>query len=160
MKCNYLKLLNRYIDNELLKEKKEFMDNHILSCLACIQELKHLGSLRQNILKSKINSNPEFFWQTLKSRIVNEERIQYPAGNFAFDFAEWAKRLIPVPILASILVVILLSLSQKNSNLVDEYLFANQDSSVLELIENSGSQSDTNTLLFNKAKTLRSQPLC
>ena len=147
--CKYAKLLNRYIDNELAQEKKEFMATHILSCPTCGQEMNLLNSLRQNIVKNKITSEPEFFWSRLKDRIRQEEKTENLSENFAFDFIRWAKRLIPVPVLASILIVIFLNLNPNNyTNPVDEYLFTNQDSFVLALIETAGQQSESGLLLY------------
>ena len=147
--CKYAKLLNRYIDNELTQGKKEFMDTHILSCLTCGQEINFLNSLRQNIVKNKIDSEPEFFWSRLKDRIQQEEKAEDLSENFAFDFIRWAKRLIPVPVLASILIVIFLNLNPNNyTNPVDEYLFTNQDNNVLALIETAGQQSESGLLLY------------
>lgn len=161
--CKYAKLLTRSIDNELAQGKKEFMHKHISICPDCAQELKFLNSLRQNIVKNKIDSEPEFFWSRLKDRIRQEEKreslsrgIDLPilkgrvlSEKFAFDFIGWTKRLMPFPILAGILIVIFLNLNPNNNiNPVDEYLFTNQDSNVLELIETAGPQSEIRLLLY------------
>lgn len=154
--CKYLKLVSRYADNELSGKEKEHMDTHTLTCPLCIDELKTITSLRQSIRKNKVSSHEEFFWQALKGRIDKNEKIRGQAESVAFDFGAWAKRLIPVPILASLITVIILHVIPQNINLVDEYLFTNQDSSVLELMEDAGNQSDTSSLLYNKAPHLRS----
>ena len=147
--CKCAKLLNRYIDNELAPGKKEFMDTHILSCPACGQEIKFLNSLRQNISQSKIDTNGDFFLSRLKDRVQQEEKAKNLSGNFAFDFVRWTRRLIPVPVLASILIVIFLNLNPNNyTNPVDEYLFTNQDSNILALIETSGRQTELGLLLY------------
>ena len=147
MRCNYLKLINRYYDNELSQDKKEFMDKHALSCPLCRQELAQFKALKQGISQDKVSSHSELFWQRLKGQIAKEETEEYKAEEFAFDFARWTRRLIPVPILASILIVIV-SLNLNRANLIDEYLFTNQDNSVLELIENPGNQSASGWLLY------------
>ena len=170
MNCKYLKLISRYADNELTIEKKGFMDRHILTCSLCAHELKTIASLQEGILKNKVGTHAEFFWQTLKRNIAREEQSVYTKEIFALDFGKWAKRLIPVPIIASIITIFVL-LHSTQHNLVDEYLFANQESSVLELIENAGNQSDIRTLLYpvrktplngvyNKAPSLRSRFVC
>lgn len=147
--CKYAKLLNRYIDNELTQVKKEFMDTHILSCPACGQEMKFINSLRQNINQNKIDTNGEFFWNRLKGRIQQEEKTENLSENFVFDFGRWTRKLIPVPILASILILIFLNLNQNSyTNPVDEYLFTNQNSNVLTLIETAGQQSESGLLLY------------
>ena len=139
MKCRYLKLISRYADNELNPEKKAFMAIHTLTCPLCQQELKGILLIKENLRKNKISSQPKFFWQAIKEKIREEEKTYSKTEEFAFDFAKWSRRLIPVPVLASLLIVILLNLNQ--TNLVDEYLFANQDNNILELIENPGNQS-------------------
>ena len=146
--CRYQKLLNCYLDNELSPEKNQFMESHIPGCADCFNELKYLNGLRQNISKNKIQLNSEFFWQVLKSRIIREEKIQNQEKEFVFDFGVWSKRLIPMPILAGILLVILANLNQEHVNPIDEYLFNNQDSSVLELMEKPGSQPALSQLLY------------
>ena len=147
--CKYAKLLNRYIDNELAQEKKEFMATHILSCPTCGQEMNLLNSLRQNIVKNKITSEPEFFWSRLKDRIRQEEKTENLSESFAFDFGRWSRKLIPVPILASILIIIFLNLNRNSyTNPVDEYLFTNQNSNVLALIDDAGQQSEPGLLLY------------
>jgi len=147
--CKYAKLLNRYIDNELAQGKKEFMDTHILSCPTCGQEMNLLNSLRQNIVKNKITSEPEFFWSRLKDRIRQEEKTENLSESFVFDFGRWSRKLIPVPILASILIIIFLNLNRNSyTNPVDEYLFTNQNSNVLALIDDAGQQSEPGLLLY------------
>ena len=147
--CKYAKLLNRYIDNELTQGKKEFMDTHILSCPTCGQEMNLLNSLRQNIVKNKITSEPEFFWSRLKDRIRQEEKTENLSESFVFDFGRWSRKLIPVPILASILIIIFLNLNRNSyTNPVDEYLFTNQNSNVLALIDDAGQQSEPGLLLY------------
>ncbi len=147
--CKYAKLLNRYIDNELSQEKKEFMDRHILSCPTCEQEMKFLNSLRQNISQNKIDTNADFFLSRLKSRIRQEEKAENLSESFVFDFGRWSKKLIPVPILAGILIIIFLNLNRNSyTNPVDEYLFTNQDSFVLALIDTAGQQSESGLLLY------------
>lgn len=139
MNCRHLRLISRYCDNELDADKKAFMDKHIPACPLCQEEIKGILSIKEGLQKRKVDSPVEFFWQTLKDKIRAQENTRARNNELAFDFARWSRRLIPVPILASLLIVILLNLNQ--TNLVDEYLFANQDNSILELIANPGSQS-------------------
>ncbi|HBU07932.1 MAG TPA: hypothetical protein DEA99_01765 [Candidatus Omnitrophica bacterium] len=108
-----------------------------------------LNSLRQNIVKNKITSEPEFFWSRLKDRIRQEEKTENLSESFVFDFGRWSRKLIPVPILASILIIIFLNLNRNSyTNPVDEYLFTNQNSNVLALIDDAGQQSEPGLLLY------------
>jgi len=139
MKCKYLKLLNRYADNELALDDKALIEGHLKSCPVCAGELKVILTLKEKIPQNKIATNPEFFWQQLKARIAQEERevVSEPL----FDFGNWAKRLIPVPVAIGIIAVILLNAIPENRNPVDEYIFGNGNGSLLDLIEEPGNQS-------------------
>lgn len=139
MNCRNLRLISRYCDNELDADKKAFMDKHLLACPLCQEELKGILSIKDGLQKRKVDSPAEFFWQTLKDKIRAEVDTRGENNEFAFDFIRWSRRLIPIPILASLLIVALLNLNQ--TSLVDEYIFANQDNSVLELIANPGNRS-------------------
>jgi len=139
MKCKYLKLLSRYVDNELSLDDKALMEKHLVDCPVCIRELEIMNTLKQNIPHKKIESNPEFFWQQLKSRIAQEEKERLPQA--VFDFGNWAKRLIPVPVAIGIIAIILLNIIPEYKNPVDEYVFGSSNGSVLELIEEPGNQS-------------------
>ena len=105
MKCNYLKLISRYIDNELPQEKNKFLGEHIPSCPDCRAELKNLTILRQGLNQNKITTNADFFLSSLKIRIEKEIQPQYRIERFLLDFGKWAKRLTPVPVLATILIM-------------------------------------------------------
>ena len=139
MNCRHLRLISRYCDNELDADKKAFMDKHIPACPLCQEETKGILSIKEGLQKRKVDSPVEFFWQTLKDKIHARENTRARTNALAFDFARWSRRLIPVPILASLLIVALLALNQ--TSLVEEYLFSNQDNSILELIANPGNQS-------------------
>lgn len=139
MNCRHLRLISRYCDNELDADKKAFMDKHLSSCPLCQEELKGILSIKDGLQKRKGYSPAEFFWQTIKDKIRAQADTRNENNEFAFDFIRWSRRLIPVPILASLLIIALLNLNQ--TSLVDEYLFANQDNSILELIANPGNRS-------------------
>lgn len=139
MNCRHLRLISRYCDNELDADKKAFMDKHLSFCPLCQEELKGILSIKDGLQKRKGYSPAEFFWQTLKDKIRAQADTRNENNEFAFDFIRWSRRLIPVPILASLLIIALLNLNQ--TSLVDEYLFANQDNSILELIANPGNRS-------------------
>ncbi len=149
MRCRYLKLLNRYCDNELDRDKKEFMDQHLLACPICQEELKGIFSIKDALKKRKGDFPAEFFWQALKDKIRAQEDALSKNNEFAFDFIRWSRRLIPVPVLASILIIIFLNLNQNSyTNPVDEYLFTNQSNNVLALIDDAGQQSELRLLLY------------
>lgn len=145
MKCKYSRLINRYFDNELPQEKKEFIKNHIDSCGYCGKELKNLSAIKENICQNKIGTNDEFFWQTLKSRIDREKQTQAQPQRLVLEPSALIKKLIPVPILATILVVALLNLSQQYYNPIDEYIFDKTEQLLFEKPEN---QSTVDMLLY------------
>lgn len=148
MKCKNLRLISRYIDNELSANEKDFLTGHILICQDCKRQLQQFSFLKQNIALEKSRENPEFFWQMLKKRITKEEEPQLRAEKFVLDFGIWSKRLIPVPILAIILATIIFNPSQSYYNPIDEYLFNHQDNSVQELVDEPASQPGIGGLLY------------
>lgn len=145
MKCNYLKLLNRYVDSELSPADKILIEEHLSGCSVCAQELKIINTLKQAIPRNRIASNTEFFWQELKSRIAKKDRDM---AEVVFDFGKWAKRLVPVPVIAALAAIAVLNYLPIKSNPVDEYLFSNHNSSILELIEKPGNQSAADIRLY------------
>ena len=139
MKCNHLNLLNRYADNELATPDRESFQKHLKVCPVCTKELQIVLNMKQGISSNKIQTNSEFFWQQLKVRISNENRGE--ASEAIFDFGGWARRLIPVPIAVGIIALALLNIIPDISNPVDEYVFGNDNGSIIELIEQPGNQS-------------------
>jgi len=146
MKCKYLKLLNRFVDNELPLDDKALIEEHLSDCPVCANELKVMQLLKEKIPQDKIATNPEFFWQQIKARIAQEEKERAPQA--IFDFGNWTRCLIPVPVIATLVAVIVLNIMPVKSNPVDEYLFSNHNSSILDLIEEPGNQSSSAGLLF------------
>src|SRR3989338_9740021 len=109
MRCNCLRLLNRYADDALSGIDKETIEKHIHSCQMCALELKNISLLRGTISQNKTKTSPEFFWQTLKNRIEKEKQITQAKELIFLDFSSWAKRLIHVPIVISLLMVVFLN---------------------------------------------------
>jgi hypothetical protein len=144
MKCDYLRLINKYADGELYREDKDFMDNHIPFCPECKDELRLTVFLKKSSLVSKVKTNPDFFWEQLKTRISREPD---PKEGFIIDFAKWSKRLIPVPVAIGLIAAILLSNPiVSKENLIDRYLFGNHNGNVSALVDgyaqdNSGLES-------------------
>jgi anti-sigma factor RsiW len=146
MKCKYLKLVSRYADNELPLNDKALLEKHLSGCPVCEQELKVIRSLKEKIPQKKLATNTEFFWQQLRARIAQEEKDS--AAEYEFNFGNWAKRLIPVPVIAALAAVIVLNIMPVKVNPVDEYLFSSQNSGILDLIEEPGNQSGAGSLLY------------
>jgi anti-sigma factor RsiW len=146
MNCKYLRSLNRFADNELPAQDRIFMEKHLKECPECSAELKIMQAVKLGLTQNRISTNPEFFWQQLNARIVREEKEE--ARELSFDFGNWAKRLIPVPVIAAIAAVIILYMLPVKNNPVDEYLFGNNNSNILDLIEEPGNQSSAGNLLY------------
>lgn len=146
MRCRYLKLLNRYSDNELVLEDRTFIEQHLLDCPECAKEFKYINLLRQNMPKEKIDSDPEIFWQALK---VNLEKREEKVGldKEELDFLAWAKRLIPVPVAIALLAFIFLYILPVQQNLIDGYLFGTDFNDVSNLIETPRDQLGLEALL-------------
>jgi hypothetical protein len=145
MKCRYFKSLNKYLDNELDSKESAFFLEHLKVCPECGKELKIMSLLRNGLNNKKIDSNQEFFWQTLKSRISQEESF-LQRGTFVFDLGNWAKKLVPVPVVIGIVAAVFLILaSSANENLIDSYLFSSAGDNISSLSNVAvGNYSDIN----------------
>ena len=148
MKCKFNALISGYIDNQISAKNRASFEDHLKACPLCSDELRIFAAVKQDIKNNKLDSNPEFFWQQVKGRIINEEREKLRQNELVFDFGVWAKRLIPVPVLAAILVVFVIYATPASKNIIDEYLFSNGNGSVLELVEEPGNQLVANILSY------------
>ena len=149
MNCDCIKLLNKYVDNELNSQERLSLEEHLKICLTCSAELRTLGVLKSSFIQNKIDSNPELFWQDLKARIINEElEAKAKEDYFALDFSNWTKRFIPVPVLVTVIVIVLMNLVPVNNNLIDEYIFGTNFESASALIIEPGSNSGIDALIY------------
>ena len=147
MRCNYLPLLNSYVDNELSLDKRNLIEMHIKSCAVCTEEIKYIQLLKQQIGQNKIEANPEVFWQNLKNRL-QDEITQGEQETLVIDLGTWARRLVPVPVVIAVVAVIFFYLMPAKQNVIDEYVFGTNFSNVSRLIEEPAGQSGMETLLY------------
>jgi hypothetical protein len=147
MSCDYLKALSKYVDHELANEDTVIMEKHLSSCDSCKSELKMISSLKAAFSKGKIDSKAEFFWQKLKFRISQEISDKAKEESFAFDFSNWTKRLIPLPVVITV-VIIIINLIPVNKNLVDEYIFGTSFQNVSGLLIDGTGKSTLDELLY------------
>jgi len=147
MKCNYLPLLNRYVDNELSGDERNLIETHIKTCPVCAQEIKYIQLMKQRLGQNKIEANPEFFWQNLKNRL-QDEVVRDEQAMLAIDLGTWARRLIPIPVAIAVVAVIFLYLMPVKQNVIDEYVFGTNFSNVSSLIEEPAGQSGLEALLY------------
>jgi len=136
MKCKYLKLLNRYADNELKLNERDILGAHILNCQDCAKELKLIQALKKGVVNNRIDSNQEFFWQELKSKITLKQTAD-KEEIFTLDFTKFARKLIPIPVVVGVIAAIWLSVSVSttNENLIDRYLFDNVNGGISNITE-------------------------
>jgi hypothetical protein len=146
MKCKYLKLLNRYIDGEITLEEKSFLDKHIVSCPYCEQESKSIARIGRAIKSMRVSIDTNIFWDNLKGKINNDLSVYKESESFSFDLGNFARKLIPVPIVFALLTVVILNLFPANNNLVDEYIFGTSLNNATESI--IGVDSDKITSLL------------
>ncbi len=148
MSCNYFKNLNKYVDHELPNEEMAIMEKHILSCDFCKSELKTISLLRRAFGKGKVDSKAEFFWQKLKVRIDQEMYDRFQQESFTFDFSNWTKRLIPLPVIVAATIILMVNIIPVNINLVDEYIFGTSLRNASNLVINGSNKSVVEELLY------------
>ena len=148
MKCKYSKLLNRYVDDRLVPEDKSFVDRHIISCDLCARELDTILKIKMALSSIRAESDSEQFLGELKTKIELESVFLAQKQNFVFDFNNWAKRLMPVPVAFALAVIIMLNLLSFNTNLVDEYIFGTSFNNAYGMISGESSKTGVGSLLF------------
>ena len=141
MRCNRAKrFLNRYIDKETVnKEVISQIEGHLDKCHHCKAELSSLTSMKDLIAqKEKINVEENFLIR-LKDKLrktspIIKMRWLPEAGNLA-------RRLIPVPLAAAVLICTLMFVKLNGINSFDDYIFSdltNEEIGVLsEYIDSS-----------------------
>lgn len=147
MNCKYLLLINRYADSELSASEDDFIEEHIKTCPFCARELKYIRALKQRFSQNKIESDPDSFWQVLKSSL--------PEGNFVPEeqnlmavLGNWSRKLIPVPVVVAVCAAIFFYSMPVKVNMVDKYVFGTNFSNVHNQIEKLASQSGLDSLLY------------
>lgn len=108
MKCNkVIRLLNQYVDQELIGGKTiALMEKHLSQCVGCKQQYNNIIALKTALSqKEKITASDKF--------LVNIQDKLKPAPeiiklNWQIDTGNFARRLLPVPIIATVLVSIFL----------------------------------------------------
>ncbi len=74
MKCKNMKiLLSAYADNELSKEDKDFIDEHVKSCKSCLNELEYYKKINKLLLYNKENVEPAPFFETRLFSRINQK---------------------------------------------------------------------------------------
>ena len=106
MRCRWKKLISRFIDGELDKEEKEFMENHIRGCDICSQELRFLKMIKDNLNRDFDYQMDSSFRQNVISELTDIQT------NFKKRFNLWlddiyapAKRLIPAFTVVLLLII-------------------------------------------------------
>ncbi len=147
MNCKYLPLVNRYADNELPEKEKTFLEKHIEICTVCAQEIKYIQLIKQRLNQNRIESEPDTFWQNIKSRLQEDNFVQEP-GNIITIMENWSRKLIPVPVTVAIAAAIFFYSLPTKENVIDNYVFGTNFSNVSGQIEKLASQSGLDALLY------------
>ncbi len=122
------RLLNKYIDKELDKQGLDRIQGHVKECVFCKEELDKLYLVKGLIENRERKSLPEDY---LVCRIKDRIRAslqQQPNLQWLIELGNLSKRLIPVPVVATAVLILTLFLTSNNSqtgNLLDNYLFQN-----------------------------------
>ncbi len=147
MNCKYLPLVSRYADSELSAKEKYFMEEHLKTCLVCGRDLKYLQLMKQRLGQNKIESNPDSFWEVVKSRLQEEDFVQ-EQENIVTSLGSWACKLIPVPVAVFIFAAFFLYSMPVKENVIDGYVFGTNFGNVHNQIEKLASQSGLGALLY------------
>ena len=101
MKChNAQKKFSAYQDRELKPREQEEISSHLLNCQSCREEYQKLDLVWQTLAElEEIHPGPWFYRQIVRK--IREPRQQGLLPNFQRVF-----RLMPSPVIASILLVI------------------------------------------------------
>ncbi|MCJ7783678.1 MAG: zf-HC2 domain-containing protein, partial [Desulfobacterales bacterium] len=101
MKChNAQKKFSAYQDRELKPREQEEISSHLLNCQSCREEYQKLDRVWQTLAElEEIHPGPWFYRQIVRK--IREPRQQGLLPNFQRVF-----RLMPSPVIASILLVI------------------------------------------------------
>jgi hypothetical protein len=118
------KWLSSYIDKELSNDKSNLVEEHARNCPSCQQELNKLGIVKQMLAGRKRKSlPPDYLLVRLREKISSAEHtenIQWVA-----DAGNFSRRLIPVPLIITVVSVIFLLVSLRGyekSNYLEEYI--------------------------------------
>lgn len=72
MNCkNYLKLINKLIDNELESSQKLSLESHLKICPECFTAFKELGGLKKTIRQIPAFDGNPFLWTRIYEAIKN-----------------------------------------------------------------------------------------
>ncbi|NQT00297.1 MAG: zf-HC2 domain-containing protein [Candidatus Omnitrophica bacterium] len=138
------RLLNRYIDSELDQQLKDSLERHLQTCLNCKAEFNSLVSVQTVIRQQeRITAQPGLM-ERLKAKLspqapVIKLRWLPEAGNLA-------RRLIPVPAVAMIVLLLVMFANLNGVNPVDAYIFSDLSNEEIAILNGSVEVSD---LLIN-----------
>jgi len=101
MKChNIQKRLSAYQDGELDPREQEQVRGHLLSCRACREQFAELERVWQTLGGlGEIHPDPWFYRQVAR-------KIKEPREQRLFPRLQWVPRLLPAPVIVSILLVV------------------------------------------------------
>jgi anti-sigma factor RsiW len=101
MKChNIQKRLSAYQDGELDPREQEQVRNHLLSCQACREQYAELERVWLTLGDfEEMHPDPWFYRQVVR-------KIKEPREQRLFPGLQWVPRLLPAPVIVSILLVV------------------------------------------------------
>lgn len=83
MTCNKIKpLLSAYLEEELLEEKRRFVENHLDICGDCRMRLEGFQKVSKGLEELQMLPVPENFTQTVLEKIMTSAPLQEVRKNF------------------------------------------------------------------------------
>lgn len=150
MRCDRVKRnLGRYIDKELVNKKAvALIEEHLHRCPRCRSELNSLISMKDLISQKERVTTEDDFLIRLKNKLKPEAQIT--RLRWVAETGNLARRLIPVPVAAMMLMFALIFSRVDGLNPVDEYIFADLTNKEIGIISGYIDNSDLLTNMIFK----------
>ena len=148
MNCSKVKrLLSRYIDKELLEQNViTQIEEHLKVCPDCKAELQSLVSTGALISQKERIAVGEDFLARLKDRLRPQPQVV--RLRWLPEAGDLARRLIPVPIVATMLMFALVFSRLNGLNPVDQYIVADLSNEEIGILGGYIDDSDLLNLVF------------
>ena len=150
MRCDRVKRnLGRYIDKELVNKRAiTLIEEHLHRCPRCRSELNSLILMKGLISQKERLTAEDDFLIRLKSKLKPETQIA--RIRWVVETGNLARRLIPVPVAITILIVALVFGRQNGISPVDDYIFGDLTNKEIGILSGYYESSDLLTNMIFK----------
>lgn len=134
MRCTKIKrLISRYIDKELIDGKTMgLIEGHLKECTLCKAEQDFLIKIKGLISeKEKLSAGEDFLARLKESLNPPAQAVEL---KWVVETGNLARRLIPVPVTITLLVMYLLFARYNGLNPIEDYIFADLNSREITIV--------------------------